>query len=76
MNAGATTTSVKMSAIAAAASSSHGPWNATIPPNAETVSHANAFEYASAGVAPSAAPHGLLCLTITAAFGGNADANV
>ncbi len=74
MKDGATTTSVNTSAIAAAAGASHGAWNATIPPNADTSSHANAFAYASAGVAPNATPHGLLCFTITAAFSGSADA--
>ena len=39
---GAITTSVNTSAIASAASTSTSPWNATIPPNAETSSQANA----------------------------------
>ncbi len=39
---GAITTSVKTSAIACAASTSTSPWNATIPPKAETSSQANA----------------------------------
>ena len=39
---GAITTSVKTSAIAAAASTSASPWNATMPPNALTSSQANA----------------------------------
>ena len=43
VNDGATTTSVKTSAIASAASASTSPLNATIPPNADTVSLANAL---------------------------------
>ena len=43
VNDGATTTSVKTSAIASAASASASPLNATIPPNADTVSLANAL---------------------------------
>ena len=67
MKDGATTTSVNTSAIARAASSSASRPNATIPPNALTVSDSNADAYDEASVCPTAAPHGLLCFTITAA---------
>jgi hypothetical protein len=62
MNDGATTTSVKTSAIARAASSSASRPNATMPPNALTVSVSNASAYAAASEPCTAAPHGWLCL--------------
>src|SRR5262245_30250143 len=53
-------------------SSSEAAWStgrlrATMPPNAETGSHARARANASATVDPSATPHGVLCLMITQA---------
>ncbi len=54
------------SAIERAAASSASRPNATIPPNALTVSDANAAAYATADETPTAAPHGLLCFTMTA----------
>ncbi len=43
-----------------------------MPPNALTVSHANAPAYEAAHVSSAATPHGLLCFTITHAFAGSA----
>jgi hypothetical protein len=46
-----------------------------MPPNAETVSDSNAERYASAASPRTAAPHGLLCFTITHAVIGRAEAS-
>ncbi len=64
---GATTTSVNTEAMARAVASSTSPFTATIPPNALTGSAPWARAYASPTVAATAAPHGLACLTTTAA---------
>ncbi len=65
---GATTTSRNVSPDASrrASASVSGRLNATMPPNALRGSHASAASNAAAGSAAVAAPHGLLCFTITA----------
>ena len=67
-NAGATTTSVKMSATVRAISTVTGRLVAMMPPNAETGSHSWALRWASAMSVPTAMPHGLACL-MTATVG-------
>ena len=63
---GATTTSRKIDVSARATSRGRPvPVNATTPPNAATGSPASAASQASRSVARSAAPHGLVCLTMT-----------
>ena len=54
-------------ATSSAVAASTSRLKASTPPNAETGSHASAFRYASRKVVCSAAPHGLLCLMMTAA---------
>ena len=65
--AGATTTSVKTSATCSAIATDTGTLVAMTPPNADTGSHACALRCASATSAPTAIPHGLVCLMIATA---------
>src|SRR6185437_12161870 len=64
---GATTHSRNVSTSRRASASSISRLIATMPPNALVGSHARARAYAAARSSPAATPHGLLCLTITAA---------
>ena len=66
-NAGATTTSVKISATCPASSTETGRLTAITPPKAETGSQACALRCACATSAPTAMPHGLACLMIATA---------
>ena len=59
---GAMTTSVKIVVIFRAVSASSGRFIATIPPKADTGSHANALSHAAERVGAVATPHGLACL--------------
>ena len=68
---GATTTSVKMSVMASAVATSSGWLVATIPPNAETLSHARASRHASTRLSRVATPQGLACLTMTTVGGAS-----
>ena len=65
---GATTHSRKISEISFAVTKSTLLFKATIPPNALVVSHSRAFSNASDRELLIAAPQGLLCFKITAAF--------
>ena len=62
--AGATSTSVKMSATCRAISAVTGRLVAITPPYADSGSQACALRCASAMSAPTAMPHGLACLMI------------
>ena len=62
--AGATITSVKISATCSAIATETGTLVAITPPNADTGSHSCARRCASATSAPTAIPHGLACLMI------------
>ncbi len=62
--AGATITSVKMSASWSAIAGVTGRFVAMTPPYALAGSHAWALRWASAMSAPTAMPHGLACLMI------------
>ena len=65
-NSGATTTSAYWAAIAWAVALSTALFKAIQPPKAATRSAIYALLYASSRLCALAAPHGLLCLTITA----------
>jgi hypothetical protein len=60
---------VKIAQIASAVGPSSLPLTATIPPKAETLSHASAWFQASSRLSALATPHGLACLTITTVGG-------
>ena len=64
MNDGATTTSVKTSAICSAVVRSISRLAAITPPKADRGSHACALRCAAAMSGPTAIPHGLACLMI------------
>ncbi len=64
---GATTISRKIDVSASAIARSTSRVSATTPPNALTGSASSAADHASGRVARSAAPHGLVCLTMTTA---------
>ena len=64
---GAITTSTKLSAIRSAVFPSSSALTATTPPKADSGSHSHALVNDPANDRASAAPHGLVCLTITVA---------
>lgn len=66
-NAGATSTSVKISATCLARSTVTGRFVAITPPYADTGSHSCARRCASAMSLPTAIPHGFACLMIATA---------
>jgi hypothetical protein len=64
LNDGATTHSTNRPDTASAVASSTPTVNEMTEPNADTGSHASALRYASSASAPTASPHGVVCLMI------------